>query len=167
MADVQDAYAIVTTPFRGFRWLIDKASPTLEIVGLAPLLLGVSLLIVSRGIARYSRWARIAGAALLLLLVLFGALAIMGAIIEGDYDVAGGALPLVLVHFIRSGCLSGGGRTESRLDSPETCLHQASTDFGAINESTRPRRLSNRNGPPTITIVRSKRMSPIPAVQFS
>jgi hypothetical protein len=93
----QDVYAVVTAPFRGFRWLIDQISPVLVIVGLIPLLLGVALLIVSRGIARYRPWARIIGATLLLMLALLGATSIMASIIDGDYDLAGGMLLLALL----------------------------------------------------------------------
>jgi hypothetical protein len=93
----QDAYAVVTAPFRAFRWLINEVSPVLVIVGFAPLLLGILFMVVSRGLARDRSWARIAGAGLLLVPVLFGGLAMMGAIIEDHYDEAAYMLPLLLV----------------------------------------------------------------------
>jgi hypothetical protein len=93
----QDVYAVVTAPFRAIRWFINEVSATLIFVGLVPLLLGVLFLIVGRGVARYRPWSRIAGAALLLVPVLFGALAILGALLDHEYDVAPYTLPLVLV----------------------------------------------------------------------
>jgi hypothetical protein len=93
----QDVYAVVTAPFRAIRWFINEVSPALIFVGLVPLALGVLFLIVGHGVARYRLWARIAGAALLLVPVLFGALAIMGGLLDHDYDMAAYTLPLVLV----------------------------------------------------------------------
>jgi hypothetical protein len=96
-ASGQDVYAVVTAPFRAFRWLINVVSPVLVLVGLAPLLLGGLFLLVSRGVARHQRWGRIAGAVLLLVPVLFGAMAILGAVIDGDYGGAALTLPLLVV----------------------------------------------------------------------
>jgi hypothetical protein len=92
-----DAYAVATAPFRALRWIFNEVSPVLIAVGLAPLLLGILFLLIGRGIARYQPWSRIAGAALLLVPVIFGIMAILGAIIDRDFDVAAYIIPLVLL----------------------------------------------------------------------
>jgi hypothetical protein len=93
----QDAYSVATAPFRALRWIFNEVSPVLIGVGLAPLLLGILFLLVGRGIAQHRPWSRIAGAALLLVPVLFGIMAILGAVIDRDYDVAIYTPPLVLL----------------------------------------------------------------------